>query len=108
MEADVRGDQLARQWQILRTIESRNHGVTVADLAAQEGCHTRTIWRDFAAIQEAVFPLYSEAHETGRLIGASCVTFLSPSTGVRNSELGTQNRSSVCVCGKKKSEVAKA
>jgi predicted DNA-binding transcriptional regulator YafY len=102
MEADVRGDQLARQWQILRTIESRNHGVTVADLAAQEGCHTRTIWRDFAAIQEAVFPLYSEAHETGRLIGASYVTFLSPSTRVQNSELGTQNRSSVCVCGKKK------
>ena len=56
----MRGEQLARQWRILRTIESRNHGITVAELAQQEGCHTRTIWRDLAAIQEAGFPLYSE------------------------------------------------
>jgi predicted DNA-binding transcriptional regulator YafY len=60
MEADVRGEQLARQWRILQTIESQNHGVTVAELASQEDCHTRTIWRDLAAIQEAGFPLYSE------------------------------------------------
>jgi predicted DNA-binding transcriptional regulator YafY len=56
----MRGDQLARQWRILRTIESRNHGATVAELAQQEDCHSRTIWRDLAAIQEAGFPLYSE------------------------------------------------
>ncbi|TET44861.1 MAG: HTH domain-containing protein, partial [Dehalococcoidia bacterium] len=41
------GDQLARQWRILRTIESANHGVTVAQLAAEEDCSLRTIWRDF-------------------------------------------------------------
>jgi predicted DNA-binding transcriptional regulator YafY len=56
----MRGEQLAGQWPILRTIESRNHGATVAELADQEGCHTGTIWRDIAAIQEAGFPLYSE------------------------------------------------
>jgi predicted DNA-binding transcriptional regulator YafY len=56
----MRGEQLARQWRILRTIESRNHGATVAELAQQEACHARTIWRDLAAIQEAGFPLYSE------------------------------------------------
>lgn len=56
----MRGEQLARQWRILRTIESRNHGVTVAELAAEEDCHPRTVWRDLAAIQEAGFPLYSE------------------------------------------------
>jgi predicted DNA-binding transcriptional regulator YafY len=54
------GHQVARQWRILRTIESRRHGATVAELAAQEDCHTRTIWRDLAAIQEAGFPFYSE------------------------------------------------
>jgi predicted DNA-binding transcriptional regulator YafY len=32
----------------------------VAQLAAEEDCHTRTIWRDLAAIQSAGFPLYSE------------------------------------------------
>ena len=56
----MRGDQLARQWRILRTIESRNRGVTVAVLAAPEGCHNRSICRDLAAIQEAGFLLYSE------------------------------------------------
>ncbi|MBN1843813.1 MAG: HTH domain-containing protein [Deltaproteobacteria bacterium] len=49
----MRGDQLARQWRILRTIESRSHGITVAELGEQEGCHTRTIWRDLVAIQAA-------------------------------------------------------
>jgi len=46
----MRGDQLARQWRILRTIESGKNGATVAELAA----------RDVAAIQAAGFPLYSE------------------------------------------------
>lgn len=56
----MRGEQLVRQWRILRTIEASRQGVTVAELAAAEGCHSRTIWRDLAAIQEAGFPLYSE------------------------------------------------
>ena len=56
----MRGDQLARQWRILRTIESKKQGATVAELSAQEDCSPRTIWRDLAAIQEAGFPLYSE------------------------------------------------
>ncbi|NVM23755.1 MAG: helix-turn-helix domain-containing protein, partial [Desulfobacterales bacterium] len=56
----MRGEQLARQWRILRTIESRAHGATVAELAQQEGCTPRTIWRDLAAIQAGGFPLYSE------------------------------------------------
>jgi len=56
----MRGDQPARQWRILRTGESRKHGGTVAERAQQEGCHTCTIWRDLAAIQDAGFPLYSE------------------------------------------------
>ena len=62
----MRGDQLARQWRILQAIESRTHGATVAELAAEEGCHPRTIWRDLATIQAAGFPLYSErqGHKT--------------------------------------------
>ena len=35
----MRGDQLARQWRILRSIEASKQGLTVADLVAQEGCH---------------------------------------------------------------------
>ncbi|MCK4729560.1 MAG: HTH domain-containing protein [Desulfobacterales bacterium] len=49
----MQGDQLARQWRILRVIESRRQGATVAELAAQEDCSSRTIWRDLATIQGA-------------------------------------------------------
>ena len=56
----MRGDQLARQWRILRATESRKQGATVAELAAQEDYHPRTIWRDLAAIQAAGFSLYPE------------------------------------------------
>ena len=56
----MRGDQLVRQWRILRTLESSKKGVTAAELAAEEGCHPRTIWRDIEALQAAGFPLYSE------------------------------------------------
>jgi len=56
----MRGEQLTRQWRVFRTMESRSHGATVAELARQAACHTRTIWPDLAAIQEAAFPLCSQ------------------------------------------------
>ena len=56
----MRGDQLARQWRILRTIESKKHGITVAELASQEDCHPRTIWRDLVAIHVVDSSLYIE------------------------------------------------
>ncbi|MBW2196067.1 MAG: HTH domain-containing protein [Deltaproteobacteria bacterium] len=53
----MRGEQLARQWRILRTLESRKTGTTVADLAQEQDCHPRTVWRDLTAIQEAGFTM---------------------------------------------------
>ena len=47
----MRGEQLVRQWRILRTIETRKNGATIAELAEQENCHLRTIWQDLAYIQ---------------------------------------------------------
>jgi hypothetical protein len=60
----MRGDQLARQWRILRTIESNKQGASVAELAEQEGCHPRTIWRDLSAIQNAHLPLLFQFNPT--------------------------------------------
>lgn len=53
----MRGDQLAMQWRILRTLESKKHGVTVAELAAQEDFHPPTICSDIAAIEPAILTL---------------------------------------------------
>ncbi len=56
----MRGDQLARQWRIIRSLEASGTGLTVAELAKRENIGLRTIYRDLVALQEAGFPLYSE------------------------------------------------
>jgi predicted DNA-binding transcriptional regulator YafY len=56
----MRGDQLARQWRIIRAIESSSNGLTVAEIAKREETGLRTIYRDLEALQSAGFPLYTE------------------------------------------------
>jgi predicted DNA-binding transcriptional regulator YafY len=53
----MQGDQLAMQWRILRILESKKHGATVAELAAQGDRSPRTVWRDLAAIEPAILTL---------------------------------------------------
>lgn len=59
----MRGDQLARQWRIIKSIEASGKGLTVAELAERENIGVRTIYRDLVALQEAGFPLYTERVE---------------------------------------------
>ena len=56
----MRGTQLARQWKILQIIESRKRGITGGQLAHELEVPLRTVYRDFEAIQEAGFPIYTE------------------------------------------------
>jgi len=59
----MRGDQLARQWRIIRAIETSSSGLTVAEIAKREETGIRTIYRDLEALQVAGFPLYNEKVE---------------------------------------------
>jgi predicted DNA-binding transcriptional regulator YafY len=59
----MRGDQLARQWRVIRAIEASPGGLTVAEIAQREETGIRTIYRDLEALQEAGFPLYTEKVE---------------------------------------------
>jgi len=59
----MRGDQLARQWRIIRAIESSPTGLTVAEIAKREETGIRAIYRDPEALQVAGFPLYNEKVE---------------------------------------------
>ncbi len=59
----MRGEQLARQWKIIRLLEARKHGLTAAEISESLDSHVRTIYRDLEAIQEAGFPLYIEKVE---------------------------------------------
>ena len=59
----MRGDQLARQWRVIRAIEASTSGLTVAEIAEREETGIRTIYRDLEALQAAGFPLYTEKVE---------------------------------------------
>lgn len=53
-----RGHQIIRQWRILHRLESSGNGLSAAELACEENCSRRTIYRDLTALQEVGFPLY--------------------------------------------------
>jgi len=56
----MRGDQLSRQWRILRQIEVSKNGLTAAEIAKIGGGSLRTAYRDLGDLQLAGFPLYTE------------------------------------------------
>ncbi len=60
-----RGNQLARQWQLLQLID-QPAGIAVDDAARKLDCTVRTIWRDLSALQKAGFPLYDDKGADGR------------------------------------------
>lgn len=57
-----RGDQVSRQWRILRMLEGSRAGMRVPDILAalEEPCTERTIFRDLVHLQEAGFPLWQD------------------------------------------------
>jgi predicted DNA-binding transcriptional regulator YafY len=56
----VRGDQLARQWQLIQRLAKSRAGVALDDLASELGCVRRTVYRDLDALMFAGFPVVSE------------------------------------------------
>ena len=56
----MRGDQLARQWRIIRGIEVSHNRLTAAEIAKREETGIRTICRYLEALQAGSFPLYTE------------------------------------------------
>jgi predicted DNA-binding transcriptional regulator YafY len=60
-----RGNQLARQWQLIQLIQSPA-GIAVDDAAEKLDCTVRTIWRDLQVLERAGFPLYGDKHADGR------------------------------------------
>ncbi|MFH1016790.1 MAG: WYL domain-containing protein [Pseudomonadota bacterium] len=62
----ARGEQISRQWRILRRIEAAGaNGITIATLAENEKAHSRTIRRDVLDLQYAGFPLVDSVAENG-------------------------------------------
>ncbi len=67
----MRGDQLSRQWRILRQLEVNRHVLTASEIAEMSGISLRTAYRDLDDLQLAGFPLYPEKRE-----GCQCWKFV--------------------------------
>ncbi len=59
----MRGDQLARQWQLIQRLARSRYGVGLDDLAEDLGCVRRTVYRDLDALMLAGFPVVSEKRD---------------------------------------------
>jgi predicted DNA-binding transcriptional regulator YafY len=59
----ARGDQLSRQWKMIRTLISSTYGKTVTELADTLGCTKRTVYRDLEALQAGGFPITTETRD---------------------------------------------
>jgi predicted DNA-binding transcriptional regulator YafY len=65
-----RGNQIARQWRILRLLESTRTGLRAREIhdALGGGMSERTIFRDLQHLQEAGFPLFFEDESRWRVL----------------------------------------
>jgi predicted DNA-binding transcriptional regulator YafY len=70
----LRGDQLARQWQLIQRLARSRYGVGLDDLAEDLGCVRRTVYRDLDALMFAGFPVVSEKRD-GRVLYRFLDTF---------------------------------
>ena len=59
----MRGEQLARQWQLIQHLGRHRYGMGVEELAAELGVVRRTVYRDLDALQFAGFPVTSEKRD---------------------------------------------
>ncbi len=59
----MRGDQLARQWQLIQRLARSRSGVGLDELAEELGCVRRTVYRDLDALMYAGFPVTSEKRD---------------------------------------------
>ncbi|MBW2295191.1 MAG: WYL domain-containing protein [Deltaproteobacteria bacterium] len=59
----MRGDQLARQWQLIQRLARSRAGVGLDELAKDLDCVRRTVYRDLDALMYAGFPVVSEKRD---------------------------------------------
>jgi predicted DNA-binding transcriptional regulator YafY len=59
----LRGDQLARQWQLIQRLARSRYGVGLEELVDDLGVVRRTVYRDLDALMYAGFPVVSEKRD---------------------------------------------
>ncbi len=62
----ARGEQLMRQWNLLKRLQTRGEGCALRELAGDFGVSERTIQRDFEILEEIGFPIEHEDDDYGK------------------------------------------
>ena len=62
----ARGEQIVRQWNLLRMLQTRGTGIPLRQLANEFEVSERTIQRDFELLEELGFPVEHEEDEYGK------------------------------------------
>lgn len=62
----ARGEQIQRQWKLLRMLQTRGEGIPLAQLARETDVSERTIQRDLELLQELGFPVDHGEDEYGK------------------------------------------
>jgi predicted DNA-binding transcriptional regulator YafY len=60
------GNQIERQWQVLRILENFHFGISVSDLGDRLVCSRRTIERDLKTLRKTGFPITCQKTDDGR------------------------------------------
>ena len=61
-----RGDQILRQWNLLKALQTRGEGVPLTELASLNEVSARTIQRDLGVLQGVGFPVEHAEDEHGK------------------------------------------
>lgn len=61
----ARGDNLFRQWELIRVLQNNRFGVSTDELAQRLECNKRTVQRDLSVLQD-VFPIDYDQRDRGK------------------------------------------
>ncbi len=62
----ARGEQILRQWNLLKTLQTRGEGIPLRQLAEEFEVSERTIQRDFEMLEELGFPVEHDEDDYGK------------------------------------------
>jgi len=61
----ARGDNLFRQWELIKVLQTHRFGVSTGEIAVRLECTKRTVQRDLAVLQD-IFPISFERRDRGK------------------------------------------
>jgi predicted DNA-binding transcriptional regulator YafY len=62
----ARGDQLVRQWELLKVLQANRFGISIDELVEKMDCTRRTVERDLSVLKKVKFPVECQERDFGK------------------------------------------